>query len=113
MINTKDVENSATKTDESYEIIEHSDQENETDPLGNGQDKAFISLDQRDLELEILSNIDPNDEFLQSEKSFSLIDGVSVGESDYSILSHRSSEFSIISGSKIHSVLNSSLLSAP
>jgi len=31
MINTKDAENSATKTDESYEIIEHSDQENETD----------------------------------------------------------------------------------
>ena len=43
-------------------------------------DDAFVNIDQRDLELEILSNIDPNDEFLQSDKSFSLIDGVSLNE---------------------------------
>ena len=59
-------------------------------------------MDARDLELEILSNIDPNDEFLQSERSFSLIDGLSDGTSDFTVLSNKSSEFSIISGSQIH-----------
>ena len=58
-------------------------------------------------ELDLLSNIDPNDEFLQSTKSFSLIEGVSLNESEYSILSAQSSEYSVISGSKIHSLLKS------
>ena len=69
--------------EESFEVLEHSDQEGE----GKANDEDFVNLDQRDLELEILSNIDPNDEFLQSEKSFSLIDGVSSNENDFSILS--------------------------
>lgn len=83
------------EAEESFEILEHSGVEGQS----KTNDEAFVNLDQRDLELEILSNIDPNDEFLQSEKSFSLIDGVSQNEQDFSILSGQSSEFSIISGS--------------
>lgn len=89
--------------DESFEVIQVSDSED------NKNEKAFENLNQRDLELEILSNIDPNDEFLQSERSFSLIDGVSDVTSDFSLISKKSSEFSIISGSQMHKVLNASL----
>ena len=57
------------------------------------------------IDLEIFSNIDPEDEFLKSVKSYSLIEGVSLNESEYSVLSAQSSEFSIISGTKLHSVI--------
>jgi hypothetical protein len=40
----------------------------------------------RALELELLSNIDPEDEFLRSSKSYSLIESVSLNESSFSVL---------------------------
>ena len=40
-------------------------------------------------------------------KSYSLIEGVSLNESEYSVLSAQSSEYSIISGSKLHNVIKS------
>ena len=78
----QDQEEGKREDDESYEVIQGSDDQDENtdfkaEELNQPFDKSFIKLDKRDLELEILSNIDPNDEFLQSEKSFSLIDGVS------------------------------------
>ena len=101
MIDTRGEDHKAEE--ESFEVIQVSDSED------NKNEKAFENLNQRDLELEILSNIDPNDEFLQSERSFSLIDGVSDVTSDFSLISKKSSEFSIISGSQMHKVLNASL----
>jgi hypothetical protein len=41
------------------------------------------SADVRALELELLSNIDPEDEFLRSTKSYSLIESVSLNESSF------------------------------
>ena len=101
MIDTRGEDHKAEE--ESFEVIQVSDSED------NKNEKAFENLNQRDLELEILSNIDPNDEFLQSERSFSLIDGVSDVSSDFSVISKKSSDFSIISGSQMHKVLNASL----
>ena len=94
MINTCDEKK---PPEDSYEVI--SDDESMVQ-------EAFVNLDQRDLELEILSKIDPNDEFLQSERSFLLIEGVSDAGSDFTVLGNQSSDFSIISGSRIHQVLN-------
>jgi hypothetical protein len=55
----------------------------------------------------LLSNIDPEDEFLCSAKSYSLIESVSLNESSFSILQSQAaqSEYSIISGSSVHSVI--------
>ena len=55
-------------------------------------------------DFEVLSNLDPDDEFLQSEQSISLIDSIllSKRESSFSVISSRSSEFSVVSTSKIH-----------
>ena len=97
--------------EESYEIIENGEIDGlaEENDVEDERDAGFINLDQRDLELEVLSNIDPNDEFLQSERSFSLIEGVSVNDQDYSLLSDQTSEFSVISGSKIHQAISATL----
>eukprot|EP00354_Favella_ehrenbergii_P000412 CAMPEP_0170472886 /NCGR_PEP_ID=MMETSP0123-20130129/14863_1 /TAXON_ID=182087 /ORGANISM="Favella ehrenbergii, Strain Fehren 1" /LENGTH=72 /DNA_ID=CAMNT_0010741497 /DNA_START=137 /DNA_END=352 /DNA_ORIENTATION=- len=57
MINTMGEETKYEDGDESFEILQLSNAED------TKQEKAFRNLDQRDLELEILSNIDPNDEF--------------------------------------------------
>ena len=66
--------------------------------------KAFGS---NDFEVELLSNIDPEDEFLKaSGHSFSLL-GSENQESSYSVISSQASEFSILSGSKMHSVIKS------
>ncbi len=55
-----------------------------------------------------MSNLDPEDEFLKSSKSYSIIESVSLNDSSFSILSSQSaSEYSIISGSKIHSMIRS------
>ena len=58
-------------------------------------------------ELEALSQIDPEDEFLKSEKSYSLIEKLSSKNSSFEVLSAYSSEFSILSGSKMHSLITS------
>ena len=81
MINTMGNQSKAAARDEeeSYEVLEMSEDAGLV-KQENTKDDVFVNIDQRDLELEILSNIDPNDEFLQSEKSFSLIDGVSSNE---------------------------------
>ena len=81
MINTMGNKSKAAARDEeeSYEVLEMSEDAGLV-KQENTKDDVFVNIDQRDLELEILSNIDPNDEFLQSEKSFSLIDGVSSNE---------------------------------
>ena len=61
----------------------------------------------RALELELLSNIDPEDEFLKSEKSYSLLESISLNESSFSVLSSQTSQFSIIQGTPLHSVIQS------
>ena len=62
-------------------------------------------------DFEVLSHIDPEDEFLQSEKSFSLIEKLSMGQSlndeSFDVLSPHSSQFSILEGSKLHGLLKS------
>jgi len=56
----------------------------------------------------LFSNIDPDDEFLNSSKSYSLIESVSLNQSSFSLVgSQASSEYSILSGSKIHSLIQS------
>ena len=64
----------------------------------------------RAFELELLSNIDPEDEFLKSHKSYSLIESVSLNDksSFYILQSQQSqSDYSIVSGSEMHSAIQS------
>ena len=64
----------------------------------------------RDLELELLSNIDPEDEFLNSSKSFQIIESVSLNESSFSIVDASAqsySDYSIVGGSALHSAVMS------
>ena len=91
MISTGD--NKAPAEEESYEVIEYSKEEEEV------HQSVVSRMDLHDLEFEVLSNIDPEDEFLQSERSFSLIEGVSDMSCDFTVLSNKTSEFSILSGS--------------
>lgn len=58
-------------------------------------------------ELETLSQIDPDDEFLKSENSYSLIEKLSSNQSSFEVLSAHSSEFSILSGTSMHSLIKS------
>jgi hypothetical protein len=60
--------------------------------------------------LELLSNIDPEDEFLKSQKSYSLIESVSLNDqSSFSILNSQQchSDYTIVSGSDLHSAIQS------
>jgi hypothetical protein len=59
-------------------------------------------------DFEVLSQIDPDDEFLRSENSYSLIEKLSMSQqSSFEVLSAHSSEFSILSGTRMHSLLQS------
>ena len=63
-------------------------------------------IESRQLELDLLSNIDPEDEFLQSQKSYSLIESISSSHSSFSVLqSQHSSEYTLVSGSSLHSAV--------
>ena len=66
------------------------------------------ALTSKQADLEVLSSLDPEDEFLQSRKSVSMIESIASQTSDaFSIISSKSSEFSVISNSKIHSIIMS------
>ena len=57
---------------------------------------------------EVLSQIDPDDEFLKSENGYSLIEKLSSSQqTSFDVLSAHSSEFSIPAGTKIHKMLES------
>eukprot|EP00347_Sterkiella_histriomuscorum_P003774 403362997 len=90
--------------EEDIEIIEDGQEQAEGD--AEQQNKGGI-MNQSD-QFEILSSLDPDDEFLQSGRSVSLIDSIISKTSDsFSIISGQSSEFSIIGNSKLHSIIQS------
>jgi len=95
MINTCDPEEDS----DSFVLIQNDPEV--TEDLNTGE--------RRGIELELLSNIDPDDEFLrQSESSYSLIEKMSVDSSSYSLLEAESSAgYSIIHNSELHDIIKS------
>ncbi|CDW90518.1 lupus brain antigen [Stylonychia lemnae] len=67
-----------------------------------------IDLDSQNNQFEVLSCLDPDDEFLQSGRSVSLIESlVSKASDSFSVISSHSSAYSLIGKSKIHSLVMS------
>ena len=82
---------------------EKKNEDQEDQIVGDDADKNISAANLE--KFEILSAIDPEDEFLQSEHSYSLIERLSDNKSSFDVLSNQSSEFSVLSGSKMHSIL--------
>ena len=71
-------------------------------------------LTSKQADLDVLSALDPEDEFLQDHRSVSLIESIaSQASEEFSIISSRQSEFSIIGSSKVHSIIMSVFSEAP
>ena len=100
---------------ESFELIEVSDDDDgeenkqgEDPEIDYGDPEGTTGLPRAGHGFEVLSQIDPEDEFLKSENSYSLIEKLSSAkESSFDVLSAHSSEFSILSGTKMHELLKS------
>ena len=100
---------------ESFELIEVSDDDDGEETKQEDEPEINYDADgdktgskQVGHGFEVLSQIDPEDEFLKSENSYSLIEKLSSAkESSFDVLSAHSSEFSILSGTKMHELLKS------
>ena len=86
------------------EVIETTNKKNVEDLDGSFD---VISKGELNENLEHLSNFDPDDEFLSSNKSFSVIGSV-ISNDQKSISGY--SEFSIVSGSRVGSILDSNVI---
>ena len=92
------------ENDDDEEVIDTKKKQNEEDFDGSFD---VISKGELNENLEHLSNFDPDDEFLSSKKSFSVIGSV-ISNDQKSISGY--SEFSIVSGSRVGSILDSNVI---
>ena len=100
------IEDTKKDNDSEEEIITSKDQQKETSKVSRNEendDSSFdiISRNELNQNFEHLSNFDPEDEFLQSEKSFSVIGSMISKENDK--LSEYS-DFSVVSSSRISQI---------